>query len=133
VTTSANVEIVRAAFDAYFRGDESAMLEMAASDIIVTQFPDQADVRDYHGHDGLMQVMTEWISSWDDWSIEILRMRDVGDLVFVSARQRGRGKSSGAPVEGEVTLVFTVRQGKIGRWQMFSSEQQALEAMGFTG
>jgi ketosteroid isomerase-like protein len=124
------VDIVQAAIDAYLRGDESAMLEMAAPDIVVTQFPDQPDLRDYHGHDGLMQVMTQWIATWDDWSIEISRIRDVGDLVVVSGRQRGRGKGSGVPVEGDVTLVFTVRQGKIVRWQMFSSERQALEAVG---
>ena len=125
-----NMEIVRAAIDAYFRGDESAMLDRAAPDVIVTQFPDQPDVRDYHGHEGLLQVMAEWTGTWDDWSVEILRTREIGDRVLVGARQRGRGKSSGAPVEGEVAFVFTVRHGKIARWQMFHSEQQALEAVG---
>ena len=79
---------VQAAFDAYLRGGEPAMLEFAAPDIIVTQFPDQLDVRDYHGHKGLTQVMTEWIGTWDDWTIEILRVRDVGGLVFLTALQR---------------------------------------------
>ena len=32
------------------------------------------------------------------------------------------------PVEAETTFVFTVRAGLITRWQMFSSEKQALEA-----
>ena len=125
-----NMEIVQAAFDAYFGGREPAMLELVASDIVVRQFPDQADVRDYHGHEGLLQVMTDWIGTWDDWSIEILHAKDIGDLVFVAARQGGRGKASGAPMEAEVTFVFTVRQGKIARWLMFRSEQQALEAVG---
>jgi ketosteroid isomerase-like protein len=128
-----NIDVVKRGIDAYLRGDESGMLEMAASDIIVTQFPDQPDLRDYHGHEGLMEVMGRWIGAWDDWSIEILGIRDVADLVFVSARQRGRGKGSGVPVEGEVTLVFTVRQGKIARWQMFSSEREALEGVGLAG
>ena len=125
-----NIEIVQAAFDAYFRGDESAMLDHAAPDVVVTQFPDQPDVQDYHGHEGLLQVMAEWTDTWDDWSVEILRTREIGDRVLVGARQRGRGKSSGAPVEGEVAFVFTVRHDKIARWQMFHSEQQALEAVG---
>jgi ketosteroid isomerase-like protein len=129
---SQHVEIVQAAIDAYFRGDERAWLELAAPDIVVTQFPDQLDVRDYHGRDGLVQVMADWIGTWDDWSIEVRRVRDVGGLVFVTALQRGRGKGSGVPVEGEVTLVFTVRQGVIARWQMFRSEQEALEAAGLS-
>ena len=125
-----NVELVQAAFDAYFRGDDRAMLQLVTPDIVVRQFPDQADVRDYHGHAGLEQVMTEWIGTWDDWSIDILRTRDLGDLVFAAARQQGRGKASGAPIDAEVTFVFTMREGKIARWQMFRSEQQALEAVG---
>jgi len=127
-----SMDVVQAALDAYFRGDESAMLDHAAPDVVVTQFPDQPDVQDYHGHEGLLQVMAEWTDTWDDWSVEILRTREIGDRVLVGARQRGRGKSSGAPVEGEVAFVFTVRHDKIARWQMFHSEQQALKAVGLS-
>jgi ketosteroid isomerase-like protein len=123
-----NVELMRRVFDAYFRGDEAAMLGYVASDVVVTQFPDQADVRDYHGHEGLLQVMADWIDTWADWSIEILRAREIDQLVLVGARQRGRGRASGAPMEGEVAFLFTVREGKIARWQMFRSEEEALRA-----
>ena len=128
-----SMDVVQAAIDAYVRGDESAMLDRAAPDIIVTQFPDQPDVRDYRGHEGLLQVMAEWIGIWDDWSVEILHIREIGDRVLVDARQRGRGKGSGAPFEVEVAFVFTVRDDKIARWQMFHSEQQALKAVGLEG
>jgi ketosteroid isomerase-like protein len=87
-------------------------------------------VRDYHGRDGVQQVMREWIGTWEGWSIEILRMDEAGDLVFVGALQRGRGRTSGVPMESEVVLVFTIREGAIARWQMFRSEQQAREALG---
>jgi ketosteroid isomerase-like protein len=131
--TQENLELVQAAFDAYFRGDEPALLELVAADIVITQFPEQVDVRDFHGHDGFRQVMAEWIGSWDDWSIEILGARELGDLVLATARQRGRGIGSGAPMDAEATFVLTVREGLIARWQMFSSEQQALESVGPDG
>lgn len=86
-----DVDVVRAAFAAFYRGDLPAMLELTAPDIVVRQFPDQLDVRDYHGHEG-----------------------------------------SGVPMEGEVTFVFTVRQGTIARWQMFRSGQEALAVLGLT-
>jgi ketosteroid isomerase-like protein len=127
-----NLELVEAAFDAYSRGDEPALLELVAADVVITQFPEQVDVRDYHGHEGFRQVMTEWTGSWDDWSIEILGARELGDLVLATARQRGRGIASGAPMDAEATFVFTVREGLIARWQMFSSEEQALDAVGLT-
>ena len=62
-----NVELVQAAFDAYFRGDEPGLLELVASDVVITQFPEQVDVRDYHGHEGFREVMSEWVGSWHDW------------------------------------------------------------------
>jgi ketosteroid isomerase-like protein len=74
--------------------------------------------------------MIDWTGSWDDWSIEILGARELGDLVLASARQRGRGKASGVPMDAEATFVFTLREGLIARWQMFSSEEQALDAVG---
>jgi ketosteroid isomerase-like protein len=125
-----NVERVQAAIDAYLRGDEATMLGLIAPDVVVTQFPDQLDVRDYHGHDGVAQVMSDWLSAWDGWRIEILTAREVGGLVFVTARQSGRGRGSGAPMDAEVVFVFTLREAKIVRWQMFRSEQEAFAAMG---
>ena len=74
--------------------------------------------------------MTDWIDAWEGWSIEILSAREVGELVLVHARQRGHGRSSGAPMEAEVSFVFTVRHARIARWQMFHSEHEALEAIG---
>ena len=125
-----NVRVVRAAFDAYERGDEPGMLELVSPEVVVTQFPDQLDVRDFHGHEGLRDVMAEWIGTWEDWTIELLAAREVGDLVIASARQQGRGKGSGAPMQSEVTFIFTVHDGSILRWQMFHSEPEALEAVG---
>jgi ketosteroid isomerase-like protein len=133
VVSQSNVELVRAAFEAFYRGDEAAMLALTAPDVVVTQFPDQLDVRDYHGHEGIQQVMRDWIGTWDDWSIEILGAREVDGLVFVTALQRGRGRTSGAPIEGEVIFVFTVHRGAIARWQMFRSEQEARDAVDLGG
>jgi ketosteroid isomerase-like protein len=130
---SENLDLVQAVFDAYFRGDEPALLALVAADVVSTQFPEQIDVRDYHGHEGVRQVMADWIGSWDDWSIEILGAREVGDLVVAKARQLGRGVGSGAPMDAEAIFVFTVRKGLIARWQMFSSEEQAMKAVGLEG
>ena len=131
--SQADVEVVRAAFDAYLRGDEPAMLELVAPDVVVTQFPDQIDVHDYHGHEGLRQVMADWIGTWADWSIELLDAREADGLVLATAAQRGRGKGSGAPMQNEVAFLFTLRAGTITRWQMFHSEREALEAVGLEG
>ena len=75
-------------------------------------------------------MMAEWLGAWDDFSLEVLGAREVGDHVLATTRQRGRGKGSGVPFEIEVTFVFTVRDSMVVRWQMFMSEQQAVETVG---
>jgi hypothetical protein len=72
-----NVVIVQAMSAAYFRGDEQAMLEHVDAGIVVTQFADQPDASPFHGHEGMLKAMAEWVETWDDYAIEILGMRDV--------------------------------------------------------
>jgi len=125
-----NVELVQGAIAAYFRGDEPALRAIAAPELTVTTRPDQPDVGDHRGVDGLIAFLGEWGQAWDGYSLEVLRVRDVGDLVLATARQRGQGKRSGVPIDDEVTFAFSMRQGKIVSLQMFGGEQQALEALG---
>lgn len=123
-----NIRVVQAAFEAYFRGDEPGMLELMDPELVVTQFPEQVDARPYHGHEGVREVMAAWTGTWDDYSIELVDMREIGEHVLVSIRQTGRGKRSGIEMRGEAYMVFTLRAGRVIRWQMFSTEAEALEA-----
>ncbi len=125
-----NLRVVRAAIEAYLRGDEATMLALASPDVLATQFPDQLDVTDHRGRAELQRMMTEWVGSWEDWTIELVSFDAADERVFVNAVQRGRGRESGAPMESEVTFVFTVRDGLIARWQMFHTEREAREAEG---
>jgi hypothetical protein len=68
--------------------------------------------------------------AWEDWTIEPVSFDASDERVFVNAVQRGRGPESRVPMESWVTLVFTVRAGRIARWQMFHSEQEAREETG---
>jgi hypothetical protein len=70
------------------------------------------------------------LGTWDDWTIEPLSFSAEGELVFFNALQRGRGKTSGVPIESEVTFVFTLRDRKVVRWQIFHSEAEARAAVG---
>jgi ketosteroid isomerase-like protein len=104
-----DIEIVQQAYEAWFRGDEGGMMALVHPEIVVTQIPEQVDTRPYHGYDGLRAVMADWVGSWDDYSIEM------------------RG---GIPMDADTWFVWHLRDGKLIRWQMFSTEHQALEAAG---
>jgi ketosteroid isomerase-like protein len=123
-----NLEVVQALFDAWFRGEEATQSALVDPDVVVTQFPEQVDARPYHGREGFRAVVADWVGTWDDYSLEILDMREIGEHVVVSLHQAGRGKASGARMEGHAWFVVTLRDGKVTRLRMFSSEAQALEA-----
>jgi ketosteroid isomerase-like protein len=124
-----NLQAVRAAFDASLRGDELAMLELVDPSVVFTPLPDAPDVRSFHGHEGLVRGIDEFATgAWEDFSVEVRHMRDFDDHVLTAYRWRGCGKVSGMQMEADGYALVTLREGKIVRWQLFPSEQQALDA-----
>ena len=88
--------------------------------------------RTYTGREGLAQAVADWGGQWDDWRLELVRLIDADPDVVSVMHQRARGKISGVDVATELGSVFSVEAGKIVRWQMFFSEQEALAAVGLT-
>ena len=127
-----NVEIVQSAFAAFIRGDTDAVLQLCAKDIVITQPPELPGAsRHQYGHSGVLEAFAIWPEQWDEYRIEPPRViADPGDRVVVASRTAGRGKQSGVEVEMEFAFLFTVREGKIAEWQIFVSEDQALDAAG---
>jgi ketosteroid isomerase-like protein len=125
-----NVEIVRAAYAAYMSGDDATSRELLAPDFVLSARPDQPDVRDHRGYDGLLDASTEWTEAWDEHTLEAARIWAVGDFVFVAAMETARGKGSGIPMDTETFFVNTLTGGQIARIQIFGSEREALRAMG---
>jgi ketosteroid isomerase-like protein len=71
-----------------------------------------------------------WWEAWESSETAVEEVIGVGDRVFVMARFRGRGRASGAEVEGRHFEVYTVRARKVIRVEEFSERGEALEAAG---
>jgi ketosteroid isomerase-like protein len=126
-----NVDVVQAAFAAYFAGDEASLRELITPNVVISPPPDQPEAAgDYHGYDGFTRVTSDWLEAWDAHTLEVVRVQDLEDFVFVTVRQRARGRSSGVPLDNEVAFAFAMAHGKIARLQMFPTEREALEAVG---
>jgi ketosteroid isomerase-like protein len=123
-----NVEIVREAFEAFERGDVSAMMESVADDLITHRVePDDAI---YHGKEGFFQATADWTADFEDWMVTPMEFVDGGKSVLVCVHQTARGKKSGAPVESNIWFVFEIRGSKIARLSFHLREAEALEAAG---
>jgi ketosteroid isomerase-like protein len=125
-----NVEIVRRAWEAWSRGDVEGLAALWDPDMVL--HVNQAGQGVYRGHEGAIKSLVDWTEDFDDFNVVAEEFLDKGDYVVVRTRQTGRGKSSGAPMEGLFWFVCQMREGKAVRIEVFATEQEALEAAGLS-
>src|ERR687893_630633 len=96
----ADIERLRAGYDAFNRGDYEAVLRNFDPAV---EFRDRAEVPDprtYQGHGGVLSQFTAIGSEFKDYRIEPLGFEVVGEEHLVATvRQSGTGRASGVPVE----------------------------------
>jgi ketosteroid isomerase-like protein len=124
------LEIVRRIFTGFADGDVAAMLQDMDPDVVL--HVEQAGQGIYHGHEGVIKSFVDWTEDFDDFKVVPEDFLDNGDYIVVRTRQTGRGKSSGAPMEGLAWFVCQVRRGKAVRIHVLVNEQEALEAAGLS-
>jgi ketosteroid isomerase-like protein len=75
--------------------------------------------------------MSDWLEAWDAWELEVESIHDAGDDKVVSIlRQHGRSKATGLAVDMRFAQVWTLREGKQVRMQMYADPAEAFEALG---
>jgi ketosteroid isomerase-like protein len=124
-------EVVEESYAAFARGDFEFLRAHADPEIEVVEPPNLPGATTYDGHEGLMRAIENWAGQWDDFQIAIERVIESGpDRVIVFARHHGRGRASGAEVELRNVNVHTGRDGKVVRWEIFSTLDEAFAAIG---
>ena len=88
------------------------------------------ETRVYRGRDGVIQAFREWVEPFSEYRTEPLDYIDVGDRVVIPQRQWGVGRTSGIPVDIEVTHVYEFRNGQIIRIDEYDTREEALKAAG---
>jgi ketosteroid isomerase-like protein len=81
------------------------------------------------GHAGLAAAFRDWFEAFDEFTIEQEDRVEQGDRVLVTMRQRARGRGSGLEVEERFYQLFTLRDGKVFRFEEFSDEADARRAL----
>ena len=123
-----HVEMVRALWEAWERGDLTGWLELMSDDL-VTRRRVGLDSTTYHGKEGFLEQASEWSEGFAEWSVVAEEFIDAGDQVVVRNHHTARGEASGIPIEMDFWFVTTVSQGKVVRVDMFVNEREALEAV----
>ena len=91
------------------------------------------DVGEMHGPVAVRRYIQDWIDTFDDFSVAVEDLRDVGDdRVLAIQRLNGRAKLSGTEIDLRYAVVNTVRDGKVVRGREYLKVQEALEAVGLS-
>ena len=129
-----NVEVVRAAMDAWPRGLD-ALAEFWTDDIDHRAIEGALDDRGpMQGKEAVQDYLQDWLDMFDPLTAEPLELIDAGgDEVVAVVRFGGRAKLSGVETEITFAIVYAVRDGKIARGREYATREQALEAAGQRG
>jgi ketosteroid isomerase-like protein len=127
-----NVEIVRASWDAWSRGDMDALFEFydpeVEWDMSRSYVPDMGV---FHGHDGIREFFREWRTFFAEYYAEPEQFIGADENVMVRVRQRGRGRASTIDVEMPAYWqVYRLRDGRAVRVEIYRDETDALNAIG---
>jgi ketosteroid isomerase-like protein len=128
--SAANVDLVRRVYDALLRDDLDAALEFMDEGIEYVN-PDYAvESGRRYGHVGIRANVENMRLSFDYWQFRPEEFIDAGDQVAVTGTFRARGRDSGLEIERPQSRLWTIRDGKIVRYQWFDGPDEALRASG---
>src|SRR5215207_6559395 len=111
-----NVEVVRAMYRAWNRGEYSTALESIDDEVEVDAALGQLLDGPYRGHAGVRKLLEGFWDSFEEHRTDVEECIPVGDDVVVAVHHHARGKSSGVEVEMLGGQVWTLRDGKAVRW-----------------
>jgi uncharacterized protein len=114
-------EFVARVYAAINARDRTAIRALTGPDLVFA-----TTVEAFRGPEALLEWMDDGDDAFDDFSVELLEVEELGEHVVASMRQRGRGKASGAEVDDHITHVWTLRDGRATRLQSFARHDDAL-------
>jgi ketosteroid isomerase-like protein len=91
------------------------------------------DETTYSGAEAWTAYFRAMDQTWDEWRTNDFRVLDAGDdRIAVICRLAGTSRQGGVPLEREIGMTCTFREGKIWRMRSYLDPTEALEAVGLS-
>ena len=126
--SSENIEILRRADEAFQRGDLTAALADMDEQITASRVAPMPDVKTYQGHEGIRQMLLDWVEGFDEFAMSGEEYIDVNDRqVLVRLASGRRGAHSGVSIQADFWFLYSFRKSKGRASGRIPVEHQALE------
>ena len=126
--SQADIETLRAEYEAISRRDRDAVFRNAHPDFELKP-PDRSAVPETcRGRQEARQAFEDFFAPFEEVVVEPQEFFERGDRIVVFFLQRCRPKGSSAAMEIRAGHLWTMRDGKPARCEIFPDREQALEA-----
>lgn len=122
-----NSEIARRGYEAFNRGQVPFDLLDPGIEIRNPRESPQADV--FRGYQGMQRYLDLVSEAFEEIHMEPEEFIERGERLLVMVRTTGRARGSGMSLDALWGQVWTVREGKAVRLDIFTDRQQALAAL----
>jgi uncharacterized protein len=123
---SANFEIVERAHDALNSGDIDTLVSLCVEDFRLDMSDRVFNPAVYQGHDGIRRFYAEVQDVWEVYIWEPEQLIEAGSDVVALLRSTGRGRESGAEVERETAIIWSVRGRRLTGLRFYRNRDEAL-------
>ena len=123
-----NLEIVRKFYDSWAHSELPGPRELLDPKVEYVNPPGAIEPGIRRGIEAFNHAVESVFDGWESWQMEPERLTQVGDQVAVVVRYRARGRTSGVEVEGRESALFTLRDGKLVRYEWFHGPDDAHHA-----
>jgi ketosteroid isomerase-like protein len=82
----------------------------------------EGDVR--HGPEGMLEFVREWTEPWDELEVDWELEQGAPDRVLATIDMRGRGRGSGVPTEMRFFQLWTFRDDRAIRMELYWDEDE---------
>jgi len=127
------LQVVRGVYASHEVRDTPGLMELLADDVVweTAEHHPYAGAQPWRGHAEVVAHIVDPVNNeWDDYVTDVEEMIGTGDRVVVTARYRGTYKATGRSIDAQVCAIYTVRDGKIVRFQQFTDTAQFRYAVG---
>jgi ketosteroid isomerase-like protein len=130
--STANLELVRSAFEAWNRGDIDGFAGHAAEDVAWVEVSGRPEgpAGERRGRERMRRSLGTLFEAFESYHLEVERLHEVGDRVVAIVREVAKGRASGLEIDGRWGYLITVKRGQIVRIEAYRDAEVALQAAG---